>query len=362
MVTGQYDITAAKLSVSDFDEFQELVFERGWTDGFPVFIPTEKRVLSILDYVKRPPNESLGVLLPGEGEVTIEAIAINCAMAGCKPEYVPVVITAMEAILDEEYHILNSVSTVGGPPLAIISGPVVKKLGFNYGEGANAGSGHRANGTIARAIRLIQWNVGLSRPGELAKCVFAQADRWGHLIAERPGDDGNPWEPIHVSAAGLKPEDSAVTVLDAHGHYVNLGFVRNGPTNIEQNIAALGRQIATLRNGACTVLAINPTAASMLVENGWTKDRFRDYVWEHTYSYAREGDGGGGEGHFTATRRIDPDNGRTRVYHISHPSHLQVMVSGGWGNGGTNYLFTGGNHSKGDGAGLVTKKINWSWD
>src|SRR5438876_2804982 len=145
MVFQASRIMAEAHRIQDVDGWADFVFEQGWTDGSAVFMPTEKKVGAILDYLKRPPEESLGVLLPGEGEVTIEAIAINCAMAGWKPEYVPVVITAMEAILDDDYHILNSVSTFGGPPLAIISGPVVKKLGFHYAEGAIAGSGNRVN-------------------------------------------------------------------------------------------------------------------------------------------------------------------------------------------------------------------------
>jgi hypothetical protein len=372
MVIGEHQLAAKKYSIADIDEFQEMVFERGWTDGFPVFMPTEKKVLEILDYIGRPANDSLGVMMPGEGEVTMEAIAINCAMAGCKKEYVPVVITAMEAILDDEYHLLNSVSTVGGPPLTIISGPVVKKLGFNYAEGAIAGSGHRANGTIARAIRLLQWNVGLARPGELAKCVFAQADRWGHLICERPTDDGNPWEPFHVSVAGLKPEDSAVTVLDAHGTYLGTGFVRTG-ANLERNIADIGKRVGQLRGGACTVIALNPDAAKMLADAGWSKERFRDTVWENTYHLVKDmrerselqAAGVPVETHTAANhwaRRVDLNDEGARVYHITDPSHLQVMVSGGWGGGHVSYLFTGGNHSKRDGGGLVTKKINWEWD
>ncbi len=372
MVAEDFKLAAKKFSIEDIDDFTDFVFEQGWTDGFPVFVPTERRVRQILDYIGRPADESLGVLMPGEGEVTMEAIAINCAMAGCRPEYVPVVITAMEAILDDDYHILNSVSTVGGPPLAIISGPVVKKLGFHYAEGALAGSGNRANGTIARAIRLIQWNVGLTKPGELAKCVFAQADRWGHLICERPTDDGNPWEPFHVSAAGLKAEDSAVTVLDAHGTYLGTGFVRTG-ADLERNVADMGRRIAQLRSGACTVIALNPDAAKMLADAGWSKERFRDTVWENTYHLVKDkqaqhdlqSPGVPQETHTAANHwanRVDLNDGEAKVYHITDPSHMQVMVSGGWGGGHVSYLFTGGNHSKRDGGGMVTKKINWEWD
>ena len=110
----------------------------------PVFPPTLKKVTEIIDYVQRSPDEVLGVVSPGEGVATIEKVAINCAMAGCKPEYVPIVLTALEAMLDPTFHILSAqCSTFGGPPLAIISGPVVRKLGFNHSEGALGGSGHR---------------------------------------------------------------------------------------------------------------------------------------------------------------------------------------------------------------------------
>jgi hypothetical protein len=343
------------------DEFAELAFERGWTDGFPVFVPTEKRVLAILDYIQRPAGESLGVLQPGKGEVTMEAIAINSAMAGCRKEYVPVVIAAMQAILDPDFDISGSVSPVGGPPLAIISGPVVKKLKFNYDEGANAASGHRSNSTIARAIRLIQWNVGLSRPGELAGCVFAQADRWGHIICDRPHDDGNPWEPFQTSAAGLGPDDSAVSVLDAHGTYIGFGAARTGSRNIERNLVELGRRIAQVRNGANSVLVLNPQITSILHESGWTKDRVRQVVWENSYHTAGE----------YRERRYELDipgeydlnvADDERLYYMGEPSQLQIMVSGGWGNAGTNYLYTGGNTAPRYGHGLVTKKIDWSWD
>src|SRR5204863_8462553 len=105
---------------------------------------------------------------------------------------------------------------------------------------------------------------------------------------ERPQDDGNPWEPIHVSAAGLKPEDSAVTVLDAHGTYLGSNFVRTGSNALDRNVADIGRRIAQIREGACTIVALNPDAAKMLSDAGWTKERFRNTVWENTYHLVKD--------------------------------------------------------------------------
>jgi hypothetical protein len=355
------EIDFRRFEFTDPDEFAEMAFDRGWTDGFPVFVPTEKRVLGILDYIKRPANESLGQLEPGKGDVTMEAIAVNCAMAGCLKEYVPIVIAAVEAMLDPDFDILGSVSPVGGPPLAIISGPVVKKLKFNYDEGANAASGHRSNSTIARAIRLIQWNLGRSRPGDLARPVFAQADRWGHIICDRPQEDGNPWEPFQTSVAGLGPQESAVSMLDAHGTYIGFGAARTGSRNIERNLIDLGRRVALLRNGANSVLVLNPQITSILYESGWTKERVRQVVWENSYHTARE---------YRERRyeldipgEYDPNAADDeKLYHLREPAQLQIMVSGGWGNAGTNYLYTGGNNARRYGHGLVTRKIDWNWD
>jgi hypothetical protein len=370
VVREEPTVAAEKHRFLDPDEFTEMAFDRGWTDGTPVFVPTEKKVLAILDYLKRPANESLGVLEPGEGNVTIASIAIQCAMAGCKPEYVPVVITAMEAILDEDYHILNSVSTFGGPPVAIISGPVVEKIGLNYGDAAVAGSGNRANGSIARAIRLIQWNIGLSRPGDLAKCVLGQPDRWGHVIAERPQRDGNPWSPFHVGVAScdLGPEDSAVSVLDAHGTYIFSQFDRSSPEALERSVQRIGVRVGELREGAVTVVVLNPDTAKLLADGGWSKERFRQVVWENTFHYAKDVRGrseAAEPGVVHADHwgnKVDLSDDNTKVYHMTHPSHLYIMVSGGSGGGDITYEFTGGNHSRRNGKGLVTKKINWSWD
>ena len=155
---SEVQLVSKVFECADIDEFTELAYKNGWTDGLPVLPPTEKKVRAMIDYIKRDPQEVLGVVSPGEGVATIEKVAINAVMAGCLPEYLPVVITAVEAMLDNTFELMRVQCTTGGPgPLAIISGPVVKKLNFNCGEGAFTGTGHRANSTVGRAIRLILW-------------------------------------------------------------------------------------------------------------------------------------------------------------------------------------------------------------
>src|ERR1700689_2101837 len=108
-------VTAESYEV-DVEDFADVVFEKGWTDGFPVFPPTARKVGEIIEYVGRDPGEVIGVLQPGDCDATVEAIAINCVMAGCKPEYVPVVIAVVEAFMDPRFHLLGSeASTIGGP-------------------------------------------------------------------------------------------------------------------------------------------------------------------------------------------------------------------------------------------------------
>lgn len=368
--TESYKPQAPQFELTNIDDWADFVFEQGWTDGFPVFPPTPRRVGAILEYLGRDPQENLGTVAPGGCVATVEGVAINCAMAGCKPEYVPVVLTILEALLDPRFHLLNAqASTVGGPPFVAVSGPVVKQLGFNYAEGTYGGSGHRANGTVARAVRLILWNIGQGKPGQMAKAIFGTPSRWGSLIAERPRDDGNPWEEFHVTA-GLASEDSAVSVLDSNGSYVFSIFARLGG-DVTRNLPYLAEQIKRRGSGGgVCILGVNPDMANMLANQGWTKEGFRDALYEHCWSTvaeireAEEATGGIDSAPTTAhhwTRRVPASSNATdRVYSFIDPDHLIILVAGGVGGGHVCHKWGGGGHSA-DGFGLVTKKIDWEW-
>jgi hypothetical protein len=346
---------------ADIDEFTELAYQKGWTDGLPVLPPTEKKVGAMLDYIRRDPQEVLGVISPGEGVATIEKIAINAVMAGCLPEYLPVVITAVEAMLDPVFELMRVQCTTGGPgPLVIVSGPVVKKLDFNFGEGAFTGTGHRANSTIGRAVRLILWNIGLGRPGQMSHATMGHPGRYAYLVAERPPEEANPWEPIHVTN-GLKAEDSAVSMYPSGAHtQFNMGA---GANTIDNNLFVCKDVLTNLGQFQAAMqklLVINPQAASVLHGAGWDKTKFRDELLKRSVRPVRDLKRTGGQSTTATwhwTKIVDVNNDDALVPSMIDAHHLQIMVAGGWAPPISQCCCINSMHGE-----MVTKKINWSWD
>ena len=354
-------LTSKIHEAADINEFVEMAYERGWTDGLPVFPPTDDRVEAMIEYVGRDPNEVIGVVPPGEGIATVEKIAINAVMAGCKPEYMPIIITAVEAMLDPAFELLRVQATTAGPaPLAIISGPVVKQLGFNYADGAFTGTGHRANSTIGRAIRLILWNVGYGRPGKMSQATMGHPSRYAYLVAERPPDDGNPWTQFHVTN-GLQPEDNAVSMFPSVTHYQITPAI--GTQTFENSVYVMVDSICHLGNfRAATqkILVLNPQGVKILNDAGWTKEKFRDYLQERCVRPVRDVKRTGGlsvtyKNHWTKV--ADPNDDDALVPSMVGPDGLQILVSGGYGSASSQSIWIDSVHGK-----LITRKISWSWD
>ena len=355
------ELTSKVYEAHDMSEFMELVYEHGWSDGLPVFPPTDDQVTAMIRYVGRDPGEVIGVVPPGEGVATIEKIAINAVMAGCRPEYLPIVITALEAMLDPAFELLRVQATTAGPaPLAIISGPVVKKLGFNYAAGAFTGTGHRPNATIGRAIRLLLWNIGYGRPGQMSQATMGHPGRYAYLIAERPPDDGNPWEELHVTS-GLRPEDSAVSMFPVVTHdQITPAF---GTQTFDNSIYVIVDSICHLGNfraASQKMLVLNPQAAKILNETGWTKAKFRDLLVERCVRPVRDVKRTGGlsttyKTHWTKV--VDPNDDDAMVPAVVGPNGLQILVSGGWGSASSQSIWLNSVHGE-----MVTRKIEWSWE
>ena len=357
----EVQLVAKVFECADIDDFTELAYKNGWTDGLPVLPPTEKKVRAMIDYIKRDPQEVLGVVSPGEGVATIEKVAINAVMAGCLPEYLPVVITAVEAMLDNTFELMRVQCTTGGPgPLAIISGPVVKKLNFNCGEGVFTGTGHRANSTIGRAIRLILWNIGLGRPGQMSHATMGHPGRYSYLVAERPPEEANPWEPLHVTN-GLKAEDSAVSMFPSGAHIqFNLGA---GANTVENNLFVVKDVLTNLgqfQQAMQKLLVINPQGAHVLQAAGYDKTRFRDELIKQSVRAVRDIKRTGGTS-TTATwhwsKLVDVNDDDAMVPAMVDAHHLQIMVAGGWAPPVCQCVCINAMHGE-----MVTKKINWSWD
>src|SRR5438270_8727821 len=142
---------AALHKIDSLDQFAEFVYAEGWTDGLPVFPPTRSLVQSMIDYVQREPEEVLGTIFPGDGVATIQNVAANCAMAGCLPEHVPVVLAAVECLVDRSMPITTTQSTGSASILTVVTGPVVKRLNFHTREWIFGPNGGRAKPAIRSA-------------------------------------------------------------------------------------------------------------------------------------------------------------------------------------------------------------------
>src|SRR6266699_2945397 len=195
----------------DADAIEEL-YARGVTDGLPVVPPTRGRVERTIAASGRGPDALIGLVPPNYGRATVEKIAVNAVMAGCRPEYLPVVIAAVDAICDPAFDLHGVSATTNAPtPLVVINGPVRGKLGVNCAAGV-FGPGWRANATIGRAVRLVCVNLGGARPGVVSMSTLAHPGRYTYCIGEH--EEASPWESLAVEH-GFAASQSVVAVLAA---------------------------------------------------------------------------------------------------------------------------------------------------
>ena len=309
----------------------ESFFEKGWTDGLPVVPPTEPAVQRMLATVDRDPTEVLGQVPPRLGVATVEGVADNAVMAGCRPEYFGVVLAAVEAMLEERLN-LNGIQATTNPaaPLAIVSGPVVSELKINSGTNV-FGHGHRSNATIGRAVRLVMTVIGGGYPETGDKSPLGQPGKFSFCIAESPT---TPWEPLHVER-GLAPEDSGVTM-------VGVGAPRAFTTSAEPLafLRATAQEIAhmthNLHFGGEVVLVMNPLVAHSMHQAGWDKDDIRYYFYEKARVRREEqieGFEGGGitnpDNKVRWPMWLNVPDEDVKVPTLRRPENLIIVVAGG---------------------------------
>lgn len=203
-------IRARRIDVGSLDDEFEFMFDQGFSDGLPVIPPTPERVVRMLAGTTRDAQEVIAIMPPNMGEVTVEKIAINCVMAGCKPEYLPVVIAAVEAVCTDDFNIHGVMATtMGASPVMVVNGPIRHRIGMNMGIGA-LGQGNRANATIGRALRLTVRNIGGAIPGGTERSTLSNPMKFTMCFAE--WEERSCWEPLHVER-GYQPDDSVVTIF-----------------------------------------------------------------------------------------------------------------------------------------------------
>lgn len=254
------------------DTLQALYYARGWTDGLPVVAPTLERVSAMLRYSPLGADRSLGELEPLRGVATIEKVAANAVMAGCLPEYFPVVLAAVDALLDPAFN-LRGVQTTDESvtPLLVVNGPVGRMLDVNSRSGA-LGPGWRANATIGRAVRLVMQNLGGGWPAAVSFTGLGQPARYALCVAENEAE--SPWEPLHAEQ-GLSPDSSAVTLLRAET-VVN---VTGGLGEIASVMGSSASAFSILWSGRSTVI-LSPSLATSLATEGWSKEAVRAWLYE----------------------------------------------------------------------------------
>lgn len=257
----------------------EFCFARGWTDGLPVVPATRDLVKDMLEAGGLRPETVIAEMPSRKVSVTAEKVAINAVMAGCKPEYMPVVAAAVKGLAAPEFGLHHVASALAGPTIMIVvNGPIAKKLSINATNNL-FGPGHRANATIGRALRLVLLNCLKYRPGVSDRATMGTPGKYTCCIAENEED--HPWEPWHVER-GFKPEDSTVTLVAASTMIQVWNYGDH-----EQFLRSVGDALSFL--GSIAILGQTPGAvvlggehAELLRASGWSKKRVREFVVAHT--------------------------------------------------------------------------------
>src|SRR5215468_4430946 len=308
----------------------EWYFAQGWTDGLPVVPPTRARVDEFVEALGGDPDFVECKVPPRRGSLSREVLAINMVMAGCKPEYAPVVRAAMLALTADAFN-LNGVqaTTHMAAPLLIVNGPVAREIGMN-GDCNAFGSGNRANATIGRALRLVLLNVGGAWPGELDKSTLGHPGKYTYCVTENEGV--SPWAPYHVEK-GFDPEDSTVFVLAAEPPHSVTNHVANDPEGILDSIASAMSTIANnnaVSSGHCAVI-IGPEHARTIAGKGWSRHDVRSYLHMNAYNLFRElaFDHRYGRIYNRNLPRWYKREPESRIPIVPSPDHIHLFVVGG---------------------------------
>ena len=264
----------------DFDAINALYLERGWGDGLPIVPPTAQRVERMLAYCDRPSNEPIAKLAPRYGDATPLRLAANAVMAGCRPEYFPIYMLAIEAMCEEPFNLYGVQATTHlCAPLVIVNGPVGREIGLNGGHNA-FGPGTPSNATIGRAIRLALLNIGGALPGSGDMSTFGAPSKYSYCVAEN--EAASPWEPLHVER-GLPADATAVTVVGAEcPHNVNDHESLSAEgilTTIAGTMAVTGSNDVYYE--AQPVVVMGPEHAKTVADGGFSKADAKRFLQEH---------------------------------------------------------------------------------
>lgn len=272
---GGAQLKARRLDIAEGEDEVEACYDRGWSDGLPLVPPTEIRVVRMLQGTRRSPAEVVGEVPPDYVPCTIEKIAINAVMAGCKPEYLPVVIAAVEAALMDEFcmHGLLATTYFSGP-MVLVNGPLSRAIGMNS-RGNALGQGNRANATIGRALQLIIRNVGGGRPGGVDRAALGNPGKYTFCFAE--DETGSCWE-SYAEERGFSPQVSTVSLFAADGVQGIVDQKSRTPESLSRSFAA-GLKVVShpkMVMAADAFLVVSPEHERVFRDAGWSKARLKE--------------------------------------------------------------------------------------
>jgi hypothetical protein len=333
-------LRSRSVELSALEDEAEAMYDRGWTDGLPVVAPTPIRVLRMLAGTTRDPQDVAAIVPPDLVECTVEKVAINAVMAGCRPEYLPVVLAAVEAACTDEFNmhgVLATTMPVG--PVLVVNGPVRRRIGMNSGVNV-LGQGNRANNTIGRALQLVVRNVGGGRPGGVDRAAHGNPGKVGFCFAE--DEEGSPFEPLHVWR-GFSPDASTVTLFAGEGPR---GVVDQLSRDAESLARSLAECLRTVQHPKLpivfdAVLVVGPEHGRVFREAGWSREQLLGRLDELLALPGREivrGAGGIAEGvpeHLADVTLPKFRPGGVLTVHAGGGAGLFSTIIAGWANGAT---------------------------
>jgi hypothetical protein len=337
-VTDQ-TVPAPEIDAEQIRAVLEYYYAQEWTDGLPVVPVTESLLADFLAATDRDPDDILFTIGHLNRSLSVRSAAINAALAGCKPEYLPVVIAAWEAIAKEP-HPARGIwqSTTGTAPFLLVNGPVRAEIGINS-AGNIFGSGFRANATIGRAIRLGCINVFGLHPHKLDQATQGNPSKYTAVIGEN--EEQSPW-PSFAVEHGFAPTDSVATMFVIR----SVVHIEARHTMVPEQLArdfvnTISRSGALIHEYTSTLLVLVPEHAALFANAGWSKDDLRDFIFDNATRPRAELAAVGKDALSTKSRwRLPsdhpdstPDTASTTdspdtIRVLSHPSSVQIVVAG----------------------------------
>lgn len=269
-----------QLDLSEY-EFGPHAYRSGWTDGLPVVPPTPERVREMVDAAKQDPLQVVGVMPPGQGIATVEAIAANAVMAGCEPPHFPVLLAALRAVLDPRFN-LNGVQCTTSPatPALMINGPVIERLEFNGGHNC-FGPGTKSNATVGRALRFCLLNIGYGLPGKTDMSTQGSTAKYTFCFAEN--ESSSPWDP-HQVERGFAANASCVTAFQSSMvvNLLDLGSrtAESLLTSFVEAMSSTNTNNMQLADGDI-LLVLCPEHAEIISREGLSKDDVKRFIHQN---------------------------------------------------------------------------------